>query len=63
MSTPLQEVQSRLARPEKAQLLQWVVNDLGEAFPGIANTPGVCGGVACVVRTRIPVWTLGKPGG
>lgn len=61
MSTPLQEAQSllaRLSRSEKAQLLQWVVNDLGEAFPGIASTPGVCGGAACIVRTRIPVWTL-----
>ncbi|MGZ8215772.1 DUF433 domain-containing protein [Methylomagnum sp.] len=61
MSTPLQEAQSllaRLSRPEKAQLLQWVVNDLGEAFPGIASAPGVCGGAACIVRTRIPVWTL-----
>ena len=25
---------------------------------GIESTPGVCGGAACVVRTRIPVWLL-----
>ena len=24
----------------------------------IVRTPGVCGGVARVIRTRIPVWTL-----
>jgi len=24
----------------------------------IEKRPGVCGGAACVVRTRIPVWTL-----
>lgn len=26
--------------------------------PGIERTPGVCGGSACIVRTRIPVWLL-----
>lgn len=25
---------------------------------GIEKNPGVCGGAACIVRTRIPVWTL-----
>src|SRR5216684_7065403 len=49
---------SQMTRAEKAQLLQWVVRDLGEAFPGIESTPGVCGGEPCIVRTRIPVWVL-----
>ena len=48
----------RLNRSEKAQLLQWVVSDLGDSFPGIDSRPDVCGGEPCVVRTRIPVWTL-----
>jgi len=48
----------RLTRGEKAQVLQWAARDLGDAFPGIDNTPGVCGGKACIVRTRIPVWLL-----
>jgi uncharacterized protein (DUF433 family) len=43
---------------EKAQLLQRIARDLGNAFPGIDETLGVCGGVACIVRTRIPVWVL-----
>jgi uncharacterized protein (DUF433 family) len=47
-----------MTRAEKAPLLQWVVRDLGDAFPGIAGTPGVCGGEPCIVRTRIPVWVL-----
>jgi uncharacterized protein (DUF433 family) len=47
-----------LSRAEKAQLLQWVVDDLGDAFPGIESRPGVCGGDPCIVRTRIPVWVL-----
>ena len=43
---------------EKAQLLQWVARDLGDAFPGIDSITGVCGGEPCIVRTRIPVWVL-----
>ncbi len=43
---------------EKAQLLQWVVRDLGDAAPGIDSNPNVCGGSPCIVRTRIPVWVL-----
>jgi uncharacterized protein (DUF433 family) len=49
---------SGLSRAEKAQVLQWVVSDLGEAFPGIESAVGVCGGEPWVVRTRIPVWLL-----
>ena len=39
-----------LTRAEKAQLLQWVAHDLGNAFPGIESTPGVCGGEPCIRR-------------
>ena len=49
---------SSLTRAEKAELLRWVAQDLGDIYPGIEITPGVCGGSACVVRTRIPVWLL-----
>ena len=57
----LQEIEQllpTLTRAEKAQLLQWVVRDLGDAFPGIESTPDVCGGEPCIVRTRIPIWVL-----
>jgi uncharacterized protein (DUF433 family) len=47
-----------LTRGEKAQLLQWVARDIGDSFPGIETTPGVCGGEPCTVRTRIPAWVL-----
>jgi uncharacterized protein (DUF433 family) len=47
-----------LTRGEKAQLLQWVARELGDAFPGIETMPGICGGEPCIVRTRIPVWVL-----
>ena len=47
-----------LTRGEKAQLLQWVARDLGDAFPGVESISNVCGGEPCIVRTRIPVWLL-----
>ncbi|MDI6791863.1 MAG: DUF433 domain-containing protein [bacterium] len=49
---------SGISRGEKAQLLQWIVRDLGDAFAGIDSIPDVCGGEPCIVRTRIPVWVL-----
>lgn len=49
---------SRLSREEKAELLQRLAKEVGNAWAGIEKTPGVSGGEACVVRTRIPVWTL-----
>jgi uncharacterized protein (DUF433 family) len=49
---------SALSRAEKAQLLQIVASDLGDAVPGVESVPGVCGGEACIIRTRIPVWLL-----
>ncbi len=53
-----QKLLSGMTQDEKAQLLEWVVSDLGRAFPGIDRAPGVLGGEAYVVRTRIPVWLL-----
>ncbi len=47
-----------LSRSEKALLLQLLVTDLGDSFPGIESNPAVCGGEPCIVRTRIPVWVL-----
>jgi uncharacterized protein (DUF433 family) len=47
-----------LSRGEKAQVLKWVVQELGDDFPGIDSRPDVCGGEPCIVRTRIPVWLL-----
>ncbi len=59
--TKLQEAEQllgELTRAEKAELLQWIVKELGDAFPGIESMPGVAGGEPCIVRTRIPVWVL-----
>ena len=54
----VEEILPSLSPGEKAQLLQWVVSDLGGVFPGIEKMPGVSGGEACISRTRIPVWLL-----
>ena len=48
----------RLSRAEKTQILQWIVQGLGAAFPGIERLPNVLGRVACVVRIHISVWLL-----
>jgi len=61
MARAIEEAEKLLAtmsRAEKAQLLQSVVRDLGDAYPGVESRPDVCGGDPCVVRTRIPVWAL-----
>ena len=49
---------ANLSRAEKAQLLQWIARDVGDAFPGIEMTAGVVGGAACIRNTRIAVWML-----
>lgn len=57
----LEQELSSLTRGEKAEVLRWVARDIGEGFevfPGIDSDPAVCGGEACAVRTRIPVWLL-----
>ncbi|MBI4767287.1 MAG: DUF433 domain-containing protein [Deltaproteobacteria bacterium] len=57
-SQQVEKLLSSMSRAEKAQLLQWVTRDIGDAFPGIEGRPEVAGGEACIVRTRIPVWVL-----
>ena len=54
----IEHLLTELSRAEKAQVLQFVARDLGDAFSGIESDPGVAGGEPCIVRTRIPVWLL-----
>jgi uncharacterized protein (DUF433 family) len=54
----VEELLPALSRAEKAHLLRLVMQGLDDSFPGIDSTPSVCGGEACIVRTRIPVWAL-----
>lgn len=53
-----EQLLSTMTPAEKAQLLQWVVRDLGDTFPSVESTPDVLGGEPHIVRTRIPVWLL-----
>ena len=54
----VEKLLTTMTRAEKAQVLQWVARDVGDALAGIESSLGVCGGDLCIVRTRIPVWIL-----
>jgi uncharacterized protein (DUF433 family) len=58
MLDSLKQALKDLKPGEKAEILQWIARDLGNAFPGIEQRIDVQGGDACIVRTRIPVWGL-----
>ena len=47
-----------LSDNEKVQIVQLLSQPQTSLIQGIEKTPGVCGGSACIVRTRIPVWLL-----
>ena len=47
-----------LTKAEKAEVVERLAQEISDSWPGIEKTPGVAGGSACIVRTRIPVWTL-----
>ena len=49
---------NRLRPAEKAEVVRKLVQDITNVWPGIEKIPGVVGGDACIVRTRIPVWVL-----
>lgn len=59
--TSIQEAErllSKMSQAEKLKLLQLLARDLSDTIPGIVQTPGVLGGKARIVGTRIPVWAL-----
>ena len=47
-----------LSKAEKAEVVERLAQEIGDAWPGVEKTAGVAGGTACVVRTRISVWLL-----
>lgn len=47
-----------LTPTEKAEALQILTQTLTNGSLGITKTPGVCGGDACIAKTRIPVWLM-----
>jgi uncharacterized protein (DUF433 family) len=60
MSLSFQQIEAFIAQmslDKKAQLFYQLAKDITPLF-GVEKTAGVCGGSACIIRTRIPVWTL-----
>jgi uncharacterized protein (DUF433 family) len=49
---------ARLSDADKAHLATMLLTSMMHAFAGVEKRVGVCGGDACIVRTRIPVWTI-----
>jgi uncharacterized protein (DUF433 family) len=47
-----------LPKGDQMRLLSLVALEVADAHPGIDSRPGVCGGSARIIRTRIPVWLL-----
>lgn len=47
-----------LSKAEKAEVVEQLAQEICDTWAGIEKTPGVAGGAACIVRTRIPVWVL-----
>lgn len=54
----LMEALAAMTPADKAEVVERLAPDIVGVWPGIERTPGVCGGLACIVRTRIPVWVL-----
>ena len=57
----LEELETQLLAltpPEKAEVIRLLAQSLSNSWPGITKTPDVCGGDACIAKTRIPVWLL-----
>ena len=48
----------KLSSAEQARLIQILLPSVTHTFAGIEKTPGVCGGDARIIRTRITVWFL-----
>jgi uncharacterized protein (DUF433 family) len=54
----LEAALASLSNAEKAEVVQNLAQQIGDAWPGLEESPGIAGGAACIVRTRIPVWVL-----
>ncbi len=55
----LQELETQLLAltpSEKAESLRLLTESLNKSWPRITKTPNLCGGDACIAKTRLPVW-------
>nr|MDO8117321.1 DUF433 domain-containing protein [Candidatus Sigynarchaeota archaeon] len=49
---------ARMSTKERASFFQRMLRFFGNVQVGIDMNPRTCGGEACIIRTRIPVWLL-----
>lgn len=59
--TALEEAKAflpKMSNSEIAQLVQIASQKIAVDFPGVEKTTNVCGGSACIIRTRIPIWSI-----
>jgi uncharacterized protein (DUF433 family) len=54
----LEQLLPTITPAEKARFIVRITGVSTTLFPGIEKNDGICGGSACVIRTRVPVWTL-----
>jgi len=54
----IREAVLNLPKGDQMRLLSLVALEVADAHPGIDSRPGICGGSARIIRTRIPVWLL-----
>jgi uncharacterized protein (DUF433 family) len=54
----LEQQLAGLSPGEKAEVVRRLALEVANTWPGVDKSPAVAGGAACIVRTRIPVWTL-----
>jgi uncharacterized protein (DUF433 family) len=54
----IREAVLHLPKGDQMRLLSLVAHEVADAYPGIDFQPGICGGSARIIRTRIPVWLL-----
>jgi hypothetical protein len=59
----LEELETQLLAltpTEKAEVIRLLAQSLSNSWPGITKTPDVCGGDACIAKTRTPSLAASK---
>jgi uncharacterized protein (DUF433 family) len=54
----LEQALNHLSDEEKMETIAYLNNSISKTWIGIDKNENVCGGEACIIRTRIPVWSL-----
>ena len=54
----LKQTLNHLSEEEKIEAISYLSNSFSQFWIGIEKNPIVCNGTACIIKTRIPVWSL-----